>query len=256
MEFFQALILGVVEGVTEFLPISSTGHLILTTDLLGLAETDFLKSFEICIQFGAILSVVVLYGRRFLVNWDILKRILVAFLPTAFLGFIFYKIVKKFLLGNALVVVWALFLGGILLILFEVFHKEKKDGWDELARIPYSKAFLIGIFQSLAIVPGVSRAAATILGGLLLGLKRKTIVEFSFLLAVPTMLAATTLDLLKSVNAFSLSQSGYLVLGFLVSFGVAILSIQFLLHFIKTYSFIGFGWYRILVGFLFWLMID
>jgi len=251
MNLLEVLILGLVEGITEFLPISSTGHLILTAHLMGLRPTDFLKSFEISIQLGAVLSVVVLYGKKFWVDEKILKRILIAFLPTAILGLMFYKVVKKFLLGNPAIVVASLFWGGILLVLFEMFHKEKKEALEDMRKISYSKAFLIGIFQSLAFVPGVSRAAATILGGLILGFKRTTIVEFSFLLAVPTMLASTTWDLTKSAQGFSYDQIGCLLLGFLVSFLVAIVSIKFLLHFIKSHTFIWFGWYRILAAMLF-----
>ncbi|MFA5059968.1 MAG: undecaprenyl-diphosphatase UppP [Candidatus Omnitrophota bacterium] len=255
MDFFHAIILGIVEGITEFLPISSTGHLILAQRLLGLASTDFIKSFEISIQLGAILAVVVLYWRLLLTNVVIVKKVLAAFIPTAVLGLIFYKLIKKVLLGNEQVVIWSLLLGGIFLIVFELFHREKEGSLDNISAISYRQAVLIGVFQSIAIVPGVSRAAATIIGGLILGLKRKTIVEFSFLLAIPTMAAATALDLLKSASAFSFEQVGLISVGFFVSFGVAILGIKFLLHFIKNNNFIGFGIYRIVVAILFWLLV-
>ena len=149
---------------------------------------------------------------------------------------------------------WSLLLGGIFLIVFELIHHEKKEATEDLARISYRQACLIGLFQSVAMVPGVSRAAATIIGGLILGLKRKTIVEFSFLLAVPTMLAATALDLIKNAWTFSLDQTLFLVVGFITSFAVAILSIKFLLYYIKKHNFIFFGVYRIVVAllFLFW----
>ena len=153
------------------------------------------------------------------------------------------------------VVLWSLFIGGIFLIIFEWLYREKKTAVEDLGKIPYRKAFFIGIFQSLAMIPGVSRAAATIVGGLLLGVSRKTIVEFSFLLAVPTMLAATALDLLKSAGEFSLNQMEFLLVGFIASFIVAILSIKFLLHFIKNHTFIWFGVYRIAVALLFWFVI-
>ncbi|MDD5449917.1 MAG: undecaprenyl-diphosphate phosphatase [Candidatus Omnitrophica bacterium] len=252
MNLFNAVILGIVEGLTEFLPISSTGHLILTARLLGILQTDFLKSFEITIQLGAILSVVVLYRRQLFTDWGVLKRVACAFLPTAILGLAFYKIVKKFLLGSDKVVIWALFTGGALLILFELLHREKASAEERLSEIPYSKSILIGVFQAVAIIPGVSRAAATICGGLLLGLKRKTIVEFSFLLAVPTMLAATGLDLINSAAGFSLTQLTFLLTGFVTSFIVALIGIKLLLGFIKRHNFIPFGIYRIIValGFL------
>ena len=253
MNFIQALILGVVEGVSEFLPISSTGHLILTSDILGLDPTEFLKSFEISIQFGAILSVVVLYWRLLLRKWEIWKRLAVAFAPTAVLGLIFYKLIKHYLLGNSYVVVWALFIGGVALIAFELWHKEKDDHTDDMEKIPYKKAFLIGLFQSIAMIPGVSRSAATILGGLSVGLKRKTIVEFSFLLAVPTMLAATVLDLFKSAHSFTSSEIDSMAIGFISAFIVAGLSIKFLLKYIQRHSFIAFGVYRIIAALIFWV---
>lgn len=255
MNFMDALIFGIVEGITEFLPISSTGHLMLTAEVMGFSQTDFLKSFEIAIQLGAILSVVVLYWKKFLVDFEVLKRVVAAFLPTAVLGFFLYKIFKKVLLNSPQVVLWALFIGGIFLIIFEWLHRGKEAVDEDLENISYRKAFGIGIFQSLAMIPGVSRAAATIVGGLLLGLKRKTIVEFSFLLAVPTMLAATALDFLKSAHEFSLGQMEFLLVGFVSSFAVALLSIKFLLHFIKNHTFIWFGVYRIAVALLFWFVI-
>jgi undecaprenyl-diphosphatase len=254
MNYFHALIFGIVEGISEFLPISSTGHLILTAKLLGLDHTQFLKTFEISIQLGAILSVVVLYWRQILVNFEIMKRVAAAFIPTAIIGFILYKFIKKFLLGNESVVLWSLFLGGIFLIVFEFFHKEKEEAHEELETISFRKAILIGLAQSLAVIPGVSRSAATICGGLALGLKRKTIVEFSFLLAIPTMLAATALDLAKNASSFSMDQFSVLGIGFLVSFIVAWLSVKFLLHFIKRHNFIYFGVYRILLALLFWIL--
>ena len=252
MSVFHAFIFGVVEGITEFLPISSTGHLILTARILGFAQTDFIKSFEIAIQLGAILSVVVLYWRSFLVNPEVLKRVIAAFIPTAVLGLLFYKIIKKFLLGES-VVLWALFIGGIFLIVFELWHKETKNDAEEIAYISYPQVFLIGVFQSVAMIPGVSRAAATICGGLFLGVKRKTIVEFSFLLAVPTMLAATVLDLLKSGGAFSASEFKFLSVGFFSSFAMGIIAIQFLIRFIQSHRFISFGIYRIILALVFCL---
>jgi undecaprenyl-diphosphatase len=244
-----------VEGVSEFLPISSTGHLILASYLLHLKQTDFQKSFEIAIQLGAILSVVVLYWRALLVNFEILKRVITAFIPTAILGFIFYKIIKKVLLGSNTVVLYSLLIGGIFLVLFELWHREKESATEELSAISYSKSFMIGLCQAVAMIPGVSRSAATIIGGLILGIKRKTIVEFSFLLSVPTMAAATGLDLMKSGRHFSLEEFHLLLMGFISSFIVALLSIKWLIHFIKNHTFISFGIYRILISLLFWFVI-
>ncbi|MFA6354622.1 MAG: undecaprenyl-diphosphate phosphatase [Candidatus Paceibacterota bacterium] len=251
---FYALILGAVEGITEFLPISSTGHLILTSKLLGLTPTDFLKSFEIVIQFGAILAVVVLYFKTLTTSLETWKRIVVAFIPTGIIGLALYKVVKN-LLGSNAVVLWSLAIGGLLIIIFEFLHKEKPDADDNLEKISYKKSFIIGLFQSIAIIPGVSRAAATIIGGLLLGLRRKTIVEFSFLLAVPTMAAATGLDLVKNANSFSSSQFSILAVGFVASFIVAILSVKLLLRFIQKHNFTSFGVYRILIAIAFWLLV-
>lgn len=259
MNFFNSIILGVVEGVTEFLPISSTAHLILASELLKIPQTNYIKSFEIAIQLGAILAVVVLYWRSFLVNWQVLKRIILAFIPTGIIGLIFYKFAKQYLLGNTSVVLWALFLGGIFIIVFELLYKEPQDQLlnpdigKDITEMSYKQTFIIGLFQSIAIIPGVSRAASTVIGGLLLGLRRRTIVEFSFLLSVPTMLAATGLDLVKNYKEFSSSQFGYLALGFIVSFVVAILSIKFLLRYIKTHDFKSFGIYRVVLAILFWI---
>jgi undecaprenyl-diphosphatase len=254
MTYLASVILGIVEGITEFLPISSTGHLILASSLMGLAQTEFQKSFEICIQLGAIASVVFLYWRSFL-DLAVLKRVAVAFLPTGLIGLALYKAVKTYLLGNELVVVWALFLGGIALIAFEYFHREKPDAPKDARHMTYFQAALIGLCQSLAIVPGVSRSAASIVGGLGAGLSRVAVVEFSFLLAVPTMLAASGLDMLKSGWAFSPGEFGMLGLGFAVSFFVALLSIRFLLKFVRTRTFVPFGIYRIIAAILFFLLV-
>lgn len=253
MSLWQAVVLGVVEGITEFLPISSTGHLILAARLMNLAPSEFLKSFEIAIQLGAMLSVVFLYGRRLAADGRAWLRIMAAFIPTAVVGLALYKTIKRFLLGSEATVLWALVVGGVILIIFERFHREKSEGEETLAEISLRNCILIGLFQSLAVVPGVSRSAATIVGGLALGLRRKTVVEFSFLLAVPTLAAATGLDLLKSGASFTPGEFGLLAVGFAVSFVVALLSIRFLLHFIKNHNFTAFGWYRIGLGLLFWL---
>jgi undecaprenyl-diphosphatase len=228
MTAFQALVLGVVEGLTEFLPISSTGHLILAAKLMGLAQTDFQKSFEIVIQLGAIGAVVVLYWRRFL-RRELLVKLALAFLPTGAIGLALYSYVKTYLLGNVTVVLLALLLGGVVLIVFELLQNPRQPSAPDVGAITTRQAISIGLFQALAIIPGVSRSGATIVGGLAMGLSRETIVEFSFLLAVPTMLAATGLDLVKNASSFSAAQSGSLATGFLASFLVAMASIKFLL---------------------------
>lgn len=256
MTFFQSIILGVIEGFTEFLPISSTGHLILSSYLLKLQQSNFLTSFEIAIQLGAILSVVVLYFKKFLLNREVVKRILVAFLPTAVVGFFLYGFIKKTLLSSETTVLWSLLLGGIVLIVFELWYGKKAPMKEKsIADISYSHSLLIGLFQAISIIPGVSRAGATILGGLWLGIPRKTIVEFSFLLAVPTMAGATGLDLLKNLSSFSGNQNGLLLAGFAVSFLMAIAAIKFLLAFIQKHTFISFGIYRIILAIVFFLFL-
>ena len=251
MTIITSILLGIVEGVTEFLPISSTGHLILVSELLKIAQTDFVKSFEVIIQLGAILAVVALYWRKLLLNWAILKKVIAAFLPTAILGLLFYKIIKTYLLGNSQIVLWALLVGGIFLILFEIWHHEEPGDRGELEQISYPQAVALGLCQSLAMIPGVSRSAATIVGGLALRIKRETIVEFSFLLAVPTMAAATGLDLLKSSINFSVNEWGMLAIGFFVSFIVALFAIQSFLKYIRHHDFIAFGIYRVAIALVF-----
>ncbi len=254
MSYIHATILGIVEGLTEFLPISSTAHLILASDLMHLVQSEFNKSFEIIIQMGAILSVVFLYYKD-LFKWSMIKKLFVAFIPTAVIGLLLYKFIKASLIGNTVVVLWALALGGILLIVFErVFAKkialnESEDS--SLNEISYKQSFVVGLFQSLAVIPGVSRSAATIIGGMLWGVKRKAIVEFSFLLAVPTMIAATGLDIYKNVNAFTNSDWKVLALGLIVSFITAILAIKFFIAYIQKNTFSAFGWYRILLVIIF-----
>jgi undecaprenyl-diphosphatase len=248
MNIFDAILLGVVEGLSEFLPISSTGHLMIASQLLKLKTTEFLTSFEIAIQLGAILAVVVLYFKSLLLDKETIKRVCVAFVPTAAVGLILYKLIKHYLLGDIRVVLWSLFLGGLFLIVFEMFHREKQNAQEDARTISYKQAFLIGVAQSLAVVPGVSRAAATIIGGLMLGLKRKTIVEFSFLLAVPTMLAATVFDLCKTAPHFTAADLGLLSVGLVTSFCVALLAVKFFLAFIAKHNFFVFGVYRIIIA--------
>ena len=254
MNWVYAVIFGAVEGITEFLPISSTGHLILTARLLGLPQTELIKSFEIAIQLGAIFAVVWIYWRSFLVEWETLKRVITAFFPTAVVGLLLYRLIKKFLFAGESTVLWALAVGGVVLVLFDLFFREKNSALSDIARVPFHKALGIGLIQSLAVLPGVSRSAATIIGGLLLGIERKKAVEFSFLLAVPTILGATVLDLLKNKSAMALNDWGMLFLGGFVSFVVAIFSIRLFLSFIQKQKrgLLFFGIYRILLAVIFW----
>ncbi len=254
MTIIQTVILAIIEGITEFLPVSSTGHLTLTAHALGIEQTSFVKSFEIFIQLGAILAIVFLYWKTLLQKKEIWLRIICAFIPTGILGLILYKVIKTYLIGNEWVTIVSLFIGGVLLILIELKHKKKVFKNQEITDISYKQAFFIGVFQSVSMIPGVSRAAATILGGQLLGASRKTAVEFSFLLALPTMTAATVLDLKESMLSFTADEFFLLGLGFMVSCVVAIITVKFFLNLIKTNTFIPFGIYRIFIAVLYWFI--
>jgi undecaprenyl-diphosphatase len=246
----HAVVLGIVEGITEFLPISSTAHLILASRALGIADSEFLKSFEIIIQLGAILSVVVLYWTRFF-HLEVLKKLVVAVIPTGVIGLTVYRVIKGYLLGNVAVVLTTLLVGGIALIVFERFQERDERDVD-FQEITYRKAFLIGLFQAIAVIPGVSRSAATIVGGSLLGISKRTIVEFSFMLAVPTMLAASALELVKGREALA-GHFDVLAIGFVVSFVTAIAAIKSFLGYIKKRDFSAFGWYRVVLAVVFYL---
>lgn len=253
MNSLDAVILGVVEGLTEFLPISSTGHLIITADLLGLPETEFLKSFQIVIQLGAILAVIALYWRRLFFDVMTIRRIALALIPALGIGAIFYTAIRS-LLASELTVILSLGIGGVFLIIFERYRREPATP-TTIDTLSYRQAFLIGCAQAFSVIPGVSRAGATIVGGLAAGLTRAAAVEFSFLLGVPTMIAATTLDLSQNYSLFSLADFELLAIGFLVSFFIAILAIKFLLRFVESHTFVAFGVYRIIAAIFFGLII-
>jgi len=249
MELFDALILGIVEGITEFLPVSSTGHLILASSLLGIKQTDVHKTFEVVIQLGSILAVIFAFKEKIFHSLELWKRLIVGFIPTAVLGFTLYKFIKSLFAPET--VAYMLVIGGVIFILVEFYYKEKDHHIGQVEQVSYKQAFLIGLFQSMAMIPGTSRSGATIIGGILIGLKRKTATEFSFLLAVPTMLAATAYDILKHHNEFDFSQVQALGIGFVTAFIVALAIIKWFLSFVKKHSFIPFGVYRIVVGLIF-----
>lgn len=255
MDLIQILILSFIEGFTEFLPISSTGHLILATRLLHISPTEFTKSFEIFIQLGAILSIVWLYLRTLFSKKELWLPLFAAFIPTAGIGFFVYPLVKSVFLESTKITLVSLLIGGIFIILIEKYYKFKGNV-DDLGKITFKQAFLIGLVQSISIIPGVSRAAATIFGGLFNGLSRKVAVEFSFLLAVPTMFAATALDLYKSRSELSGANYYQLGIGFVLSFLFALISVKFLLKYIQKNSFIPFGVYRIILSVLFFLLLS
>ena len=249
MDIIQAFIFGVVEGLTEFLPVSSTGHMILSAKLMGIDQNSFQKSFEIIIQLGSILAVVFAFKDKIFKSPLLWKKLIVAFLPTAILGFTLYKTIKSLFAPST--VAYMLIIGGIVFLIVEYFYKEKSHHIENVEKISYKQAFLIGLFQSIAMIPGTSRSGATIIGGLLIGLKRKAAAEFSFLLAVPTMFAATGYDILKNYQEFDISNIASLSVGFITAFIVALIIIKWFLNFIKKHSFISFGIYRIVIGIIF-----
>lgn len=267
MSIIEAIIIAIVEGLTEFLPVSSTGHMIIAQSLLGVESNEFVKAFTVIIQFGAILSVIVLYWKRFfrfrevpesentgflkyvLYKYEFYWKLLMGFIPAAILGFIFNDMIDE-LLESVLVVSIMLVLGGILMLFVDKWFSRPEEGEQE---ITYKNAFIIGCYQCIAMIPGVSRSMATIVGGMSRGLSRKNAAEFSFFLAVPTMAAATGYKLLKLImsdTGFELLKDnmGVLVIGNVVAFIVALLAIKFFIGFVTKYGFKLFGWYRIIVG--------
>lgn len=250
MSWLAAILLAIIEGITEFLPISSTGHMIIGSSLMGIADDEFVKNYTVIIQFGAILSVLVLYWKRFLKSIDFYVKLFIAFIPAAVIGFLANDYVDM-LLENVIVVACTLLLGGVFLLFVDkIFEQNEKSGHEE----PSNKnALVIGFFQVIAMIPGVSRSAATIIGGLTQKLTRKAAAEFSFFLAVPTMFAATSYKLLKiykSATGFSGHDVQILLVGNFAAFIVALLAIKFFISFLTKNGFKIFGYYRIAVGIL------
>jgi undecaprenyl-diphosphatase len=245
MSIFEAIILAIVEGITEFLPISSTGHMIIASSFMGIADKPIVKIFEISIQFGAILSVVILYYKRFLQSTDFYIKLLIAFIPAAIFGKLLDDYIDQ-LLESVEVVAITLLLGGIILLFIDKwFAKNESAPQNEITG---KKALYIGLFQCIAMIPGVSRSAATIIGGLTQKLDRKTAAEFSFFLAVPTMFAATAYKLLKNYKYIQQEDVTILIVGNIVAFIVAMLAIKFFITFLTRYGFKIFGYYRIALG--------
>jgi undecaprenyl-diphosphatase len=243
MTWLEAIIISIVEGITEFLPISSTGHMILTQGILGMETNDFVKAFIVNIQFGAILSVVVLYWRHFIQSVNFYFKLFVAFLPAAILGFLLSDFIDG-LLENVYVVAITMILGGVILLFVDKwFNKTSED-----QSISYPTAFKIGLFQCISMVPGVSRSAATIIGGMTQKLNRKTAAEFSFFLAVPTMFAASGYKLMSNYKAIDLENIEILIVGNIVAFIVALIAIKSFITYLTKHGFKVFGYYRIIVG--------
>lgn len=262
MTIFEAVILAIVEGITEFLPVSSTGHMIIASSLMGIAADDFTKAFTVSIQLGAILSVVILYWKRFFKTVNFYFKLFIGFIPAAILGIIFGDEIDA-LLENVTVVAIALIAGGIVLIFIDrIFGKDKPEDKDSTDDISYKNSFIIGIYQCVAMIPGVSRSAATIIGGLTQKLTRKTAAEFSFFLAVPTMLAATCktmfLDVIeeganKGLRPYELvlhnsDNATAFIIGNIVAFIIAIFAMKSFVNFLTRSGFKIFGYYRIVVG--------
>ncbi len=267
MTYLQAIIIAIVEGLTEFLPISSTGHMVITSSLMGISGSEFTKMFEVVIQFGAILSVLVLYWKRFLQSFDFYIKLAVGFLPAAVFGVLFYKHVKQLLESPTFIAVMLVVGGVLLLFIDDWFIKNEDDPTPESQEMTYKKALTVGCFQVLAmILPGLSRSAATIVGGLTQKLTRQKAAEFSFFLAVPTMAAATLKDgyeFWKGVKLYGINpndvhaiaplssqQWGVLAVGNIVAFVVAVIAIRTFIGFLTKYGFKWFGYYRIVVGML------
>jgi undecaprenyl-diphosphatase len=247
MSIFEAVVLAIVEGITEFLPVSSTGHMILASSVMGIEQSEYVKMFTVAIQFGAILSVVALYWKRFFQSINFYIKLFVAFIPAAIFGLLFNDVIDA-LLENAIVVAVMLLLGGIVLLFVDKwFAKNETEGSED---ITLKQSFFVGLFQVIAMIPGVSRSAATIIGGLTQKLTRKAAAEFSFFLAVPTMFAATGYKMLKYHKqvGFSADDAGILLIGNVVAFIVAIIAIKGFIGFVTKYGFKVFGWYRIIVG--------
>ncbi|MDK2909504.1 MAG: undecaprenyl-diphosphatase [Bacteroidales bacterium] len=245
MSWLEAFIVAVVEGLTEFLPVSSTGHMIITEALLGMQPNDFSKAFIINIQFGAILSVIVLYWRKFFQSFTFYLKLLAAFIPAAVIGFLAGDLIDQ-LLESVVVVALMLVLGGIILLYIDKWFSHTAEHGQE--DVSYSQALKIGLFQCIAMIPGVSRSAATIIGGMTQKLNRKAAAEFSFFLAVPTMFAASAYKLLKNYQAITSDTLPVLIFGNIVAFLVAMAAIRFFITFLTRHGFKVFGWYRIVVG--------
>lgn len=262
MDIIQTIIIAIVEGLTEFLPVSSTGHMIIAQSLLGVESTPFVKAFTVIIQFGAILSVICLYWKRFFypdtvksgksywqAMFDFYARLVVGVLPAVVLGLAFNDAIEENL-GNVQLVAWMLIIGGVFMLFCDkIFNKGSED-----TPLTYKRALIIGFVQCISMIPGVSRSMATIVGGMSQKLTRKAAAEFSFFLAVPTMFGATCLETFKMISSgegnilMEGDNLSTLILGSVVAFIVAILAIKFFINYVTKYGFAAFGWYRIIVG--------
>lgn len=250
MNYIQSVIIAIIEGLTEFLPISSTGHMILASAAMKIHENEFAKTFQIVIQLGAILAIAIMYMKRFLRGINIYLKLIVAFIPTAIVGFLAYDFIKTYLF-NPMVVSISLIIGGIILIIIDKKVENRKSEIKEVEDIPYKNAFYIGLIQCLSMIPGTSRAAATIIGGVFNRFDKKQATEFSFLLAVPTMFAAGGYDLLKTPIDFTREEIIMLISGLFFAFVSAWIAVKIFLRIVEKYGFQYFGYYRIALGIIF-----
>ncbi|MBP8791978.1 MAG: undecaprenyl-diphosphate phosphatase [Lutibacter sp.] len=250
MNLLEAIILAIIEGITEYLPVSSTGHMIIASSFMKIAEDDYTKLFTIVIQLGAILSVVVLYWKRFFQSIDFYLKLFVAFVPAVFFGLLFNDVIDG-LLESPLIVAISLIIGGFILLKVDDWFQTNEEDSNENAIISYATAFKIGLFQCLAMIPGTSRSGASIVGGMTQKLSRKTAAEFSFFLAVPTMLGATSkkmYDYFQMGYELSSSQINYLIVGNIIAFIVALIAIKTFIDYLSKHGFKLFGYYRIMLG--------
>jgi undecaprenyl-diphosphatase len=249
MNLIHVIILAIIEGITEFLPVSSTGHMVIASSFMGIASDDFVKLFEVVIQLGAILSVVILYFKRFFKSFDFYFKLVVGVIPAVIVGVLFKSKIHAFL-GNPLIVAFSLLIGGIILLFVDKWFN--KPEVKEEAEISYATALKVGLFQCLAVIPGVSRSAATIVGGMSQKLTRTAAAEFSFFLAVPTMLGATLKEIYdyhkEHAHMFNGEQIKFLLIGNIIAFVVAMLAIRTFITFLEKKGFKLFGYYRIIVG--------
>ena len=247
MGIFESILLGIIEGFTEFLPISSTGHLIVASQALGIDQTHVTKAYEVIIQFAAILAVLLTYSDKFTIKKiELWKKLILAFIPIGAVGFIFSSQIKA--MFDVKIVAIMFIVGGIIFLIVEKFYTEKEHFIDDVEKVSYKQALWIGIAQIAALIPGTSRAGSTIIGAMLVGLNRKASAEFSFLLAFPVMCATTGYDLLKHYKDFSDANLVVLGVGFVTAFIVAYLTIKLFLKFLEKFTFVAFGIYRIIFG--------
>ena len=254
MGIFESIILGIIEGFTEFLPISSTGHLIVASEFLNIDQTAVTKAYEVIIQFAAILAVVLNYSDKFSPKKiELWKKLILAFIPIGAVGFVFSSQIKA--LFSVEIVAWMFIIGGVIFLIVERFYEEKEHFIDDVEKVSYKQALWIGLAQIAALIPGTSRAGSTIIGAMLVGLNRKASAEFSFLLAFPVMCATTGYDLLKHYKDFTDANLVVLGVGFVTAFIVAYLTIKLFLAFLQRFTFVAFGIYRILFGVILLLVI-